>query len=210
VPWMKKQQTLMPEDALPGPAERFAQRQAVEDVLVGHGYARIGLDHFARPEDTLAKAASDERLKRNFQGYTTDDASVLIGLGASSIGSLPQGYAQNQSGVPAWRDAVRSGHVPIARGIALSAEDRLRRDVIEQVMCTFSVDLQATAAQHGADPARLMDAAPALQELARDALIEWDGRHVSVTDRGRPFVRAVAAAFDTYLHAGAARHSAAV
>jgi oxygen-independent coproporphyrinogen-3 oxidase len=210
VPWMKKQQTLMPEDALPGPAERFAQRQAVEDVLVGHGYTRIGLDHFARPEDTLAKAAGDERLKRNFQGYTTDDATVLIGLGASSIGSLPQGYAQNQSGVPAWRDSVRTGHVPIARGIALSAEDRLRRDVIEQVMCTFHVDLQATAAQHGADPARLMDAAPALQELARDALIEWDGRHVSVTDRGRPFVRAVAAAFDTYLHAGAARHSAAV
>jgi oxygen-independent coproporphyrinogen-3 oxidase len=77
-------------------------------------------------------------------------------------------------------------------------------------MCTFRVDLQATAAEHGADPARLMDAAPALQELARDALIEWDGRNVSVTDRGRPFVRAVAAAFDTYLHAGAARHSAAV
>jgi len=82
--------------------------------------------------------------------------------------------------------------------------------VIETLMCTNAVDLRAVAEQHGADPATLMDAAPALQSLARDGLVQWDGMRVTLTPEGRPFVRAVAAAFDTYLAAGNARHSAAV
>ena len=168
------------------------------------------MDHFARPDDALAAAAASARLKRNFQGYTTDDAPVLLGLGASSIGSLPQGYVQNQPSVPAWRDAVRAGQLPVARGIALTVADRLRRAVIETLMCRNAVDLRAVATQHNADPASLMDAAPALQALARDGLVQWDGMQVTLTPAGRPFVRAVAAAFDTYLAAGTGRHSAAV
>jgi oxygen-independent coproporphyrinogen-3 oxidase len=210
VPWMKKHQALLPEAALPGTANRFAQRQAVEATLTGHGYHAIGLDHFARPDDRLAQAAAQGRMKRNFQGYTTDEAPVLLGLGASSIGSLPQGYVQNEPGVPAWRDAIQAGRLPTARGVAMTPADRLRRDVIEQIMCSLAVDLRATAARHGTDLAALMDAAPALQDLARDGLIDWQGERVSVTTLGRPFVRGVAAAFDTYLRPDGARHSAAV
>ncbi|HTW69972.1 MAG TPA: oxygen-independent coproporphyrinogen III oxidase [Acetobacteraceae bacterium] len=210
VPWMKKHQALLPEHALPDAPQRFAQRAVVEQVLTTAGYTAIGLDHFARPGEALATAAAHARLKRNFQGYTTDDAPVLVGLGASSIGSMPQGYVQNNPSVPAWRDAVRAGTLPITRGIALTAEDRLRRAVIETLMCTNAVDLRAVAAQHRADPATLMNAAPALQSLARDGLVQWDGMRVTLTPEGRPFVRAVAAAFDTYLAAGNARHSAAV
>jgi oxygen-independent coproporphyrinogen-3 oxidase len=210
VPWMKKHQALLPEDALPSPAERFAQRAIVETVLTEAGYEAIGLDHFARPDDALATAAANARLKRNFQGYTTDDAPVLLGLGASSIGSLPQGYVQNLPSIPAWRDEVRAGRLPVARGIALTAADRLRRTVIETLMCQNAVDLREVAARFGADPASLMDAAPALQDLAHDGLVQWDGMRVAVTEAGRPFVRAVAAAFDTYLASGAGRHSAAV
>jgi oxygen-independent coproporphyrinogen-3 oxidase len=207
---MKKHQALLPEAALPNATERFAQRQMVENVLTGAGYEAIGLDHFARPDDALATAAAASRLKRNFQGYTTDDAPVLLGLGASSIGSLPQGYVQNLPAIPAWRDAVRAGDLPVARGVALTATDKLRRAVIEALMCHNEVDLRDVAAGHDADPASLMDAAPALQEMARDGLLRWDGMHVAMTPAGRPFVRAVAAAFDAYLSAGAARHSAAV
>ena len=98
----------------------------------------------------------------------------------------------------------------MARGIALTEADRLRREVIETLMCHNEVDLRAVASRHDADAASLMDAAPALQEMARDGLVRWDGMHVAVTPAGRPFVRAVAAAFDTYLAAGAGRHSAAV
>lgn len=210
VPWMKRQQALLPEDALPDARERYAQRNAAERTITAAGYDAIGLDHFARPDDALATAARGGRLRRNFQGYTTDDAPVLLGLGASSIGSLPQGYVQNAPGVPGWREAIQAGHLPTVRGVALSAEDRLRRDVIERIMCDFAVDLAAVAARHGADPASLMDAAPALQEMARDGLVRWSGYQLKVTEAGRVFVRTVAASFDTYLRPGTARHAAAV
>ncbi len=210
VPWMKKQQALLAEGALPGAAARYQQRRAAEQVITGAGYDAIGLDHFARPADALAVAARTGRLRRNFQGYTTDDAPVLLGLGASSIGALPQGYVQNTPGVPGWREAIQAGRLPIARGIAPGPEDRLRGEVIERIMCDFAVDLSTLAARHGADPATLMDAAPALQAMAQDGLVQWSGYGLRVTAAGRPFVRNVAAAFDTYLRTGVGRHSAAV
>jgi len=210
VPWMKKHQALLPEAALPDALARHAQSRAAERVLCDAGYAAIGLDHFARPDDELAVAARSGRLHRNFQGYTTDDAPILLGLGASSIGSLPQGYVQNAAGVPAWRDAIRDGRLPVARGITLTPQDRLRRSVIERIMCDCAVDLAAIASRHDAAPSSLMDAAPALEQLARDGLIHWSGYRLAVTDVGRPFLRMVAAAFDTYLRAGAARHAVAV
>jgi oxygen-independent coproporphyrinogen-3 oxidase len=210
VPWMKKHQAMIPTDSLPGPAARFAQRQAMEDTFLGHGYAPIGLDHFAVPDDPLAQAAAESRLRRNFQGYTTDAAPVLIGLGASSIGALPQGYVQNHAGIPAWRDAIRSGVLPIARGVALTEDDRTRRAIIEQIMCHFAADPFEIAVGRGSDPADLAHAEPALRSLEADGLVERDGRGIIVTRRGRPFVRAVAAAFDAYLPRGVARHSIAV
>jgi oxygen-independent coproporphyrinogen III oxidase len=210
VPWMKKHQALLPEAALPGPQERFMQRQAVEDTAIAQGYQPVGLDHFARGTDRLAQASAGGRLHRNFQGYTTDDAPVLLGLGASSIGSLPDGYAQNAASVPVWRDAVRAGRLPIARGIALSSEDRLRRDIIEQIMCTFEVDLHDVADSHEIDARPLLATSPTLEMLACDGLIEWDGSSLTVTPAGRPFVRSVAAVFDAYLAPDATRHSAAV
>lgn len=208
VPWMKKHQALIPDSALPGPAERFAQRETADRVIGDAGYQAIGIDHFARPDDSLAVSARNARIKRNFQGYTTDDAPALIGLGASSIGALPQGYIQNHPGVPAWRDAIRAGRLPVARGVALTAEDRLRRDVIEQVMCQFAVDLGATEAAHGFAPGTLLT--DALDGLASDGLVVRSGRTIRVTEAGRPFVRAVAACFDSYLQAGEQRHSSAV
>ncbi|HEY7581796.1 MAG TPA: oxygen-independent coproporphyrinogen III oxidase [Acetobacteraceae bacterium] len=210
VPWMKKHQALLPEAALPDSRARFDQRQAAERVLRSAGYQAIGLDHFARPDDALAAAARTGRLRRNFQGYTADDAPVLLGLGASSIGSLAQGYVQNVPAVPSWRAMIRDGRLPVARGIALTPEDRLRRNVIERIMCDFAADLGTIAAAHAAEPEYLMDAAPALQAMAADGLLRWNGHLVVVTERGRPFVRCVAAAFDTYLRAGAGRHAVAV
>lgn len=210
VPWMKKHQALIPDHSLPGSAARFAQRQAIEDTFLAHGYVPVGLDHFALPDDALARAAAESRLRRNFQGYTTDAAQVLIGLGASSIGALPQGYVQNHPGVPPWRDAVRNGVLPIARGVALTDADRTRRAIIEQLMCHFTANPFEIAANNGSVPSDLADAEPALRSLEEDGLMERDGDRITVTKRGRPFVRAVAAAFDSFLARGAARHSAAV
>ena len=209
VPWMKKHQRLIDAAALPGALERLAQAEAARQALIERGYEPIGLDHFARPDDPLANAARNGTMRRNFQGYTTDAAHALLPLGASSIGQLPQGYVQNAPDIGAWSRAIREGRLPIVRGVAISADDRLRAAVIERLMCDFEVDYGALARASG-DETLLDDAAPHLDNLAHDGVIRRYGRKVTSTQAGRPFVRLAAAAFDAYLHKGVARHSVAV
>lgn len=199
VPWMRRHQALIPAASLPGPAERFAQAQAIGRVLRGAGYLPIGMDHYARASDALTRAAAAGRLRRNFQGYTADDAPVLLGFGASAIGRLPQGYVQNAPAVPAYGQAIGTGRLATVRGAALTAQDRLRGAVIEAVMCGLDVDLAAIAAAHAADPAPLLDCAAALGPLVADGLVRREGARIVVTERGRPFLRSVAARFDAYL-----------
>ena len=210
VPWMKKHQALLPQKALPDTRARWHQRAAIEAVLLARGWHAIGLDHYARPGDALAIAARQHQVRRNFQGYTTDGATTLLGLGASAIGSLPQGYVQNATAIPDYRDAVRAGTLPIARGVELTGEDRLRREVIEQLMCHGAVDLDATAARHHRPPDSLLAASDALDDMAQDGLIKWDGRHIAVVPAARPLIRTIAAAFDAYLRPSPARHARAV
>jgi oxygen-independent coproporphyrinogen-3 oxidase len=174
-------------------------------VLVGAGYQAIGLDHFARPEDPMAVAAREGRLRRNFQGYTTDAAPVLLGLGASSIGGIEAaGYAQNEPNERRWVAAVEAGELPVRRGRAVTAEDRLRRRCIERVMCDFALDLA------GLPAGLLAELRPALAPLASDGIIDLTPDLLRVTEAGRRHVRHVAACFDAYLGTGAGRHSRAV
>jgi oxygen-independent coproporphyrinogen-3 oxidase len=210
VPWMKKHQRLLSEEALPGAAARFEQAEAAAARLLEHGYVRIGLDHFARPDDPMARRLAEARLHRNFQGYTTDDCPVLLGIGLSSIGTLPQGYAQNTADFTAYRARIESGRLATVRGIAMTPEDRLRREVIERLMCDLEVDLADVARRHGRRPDMFASSLPSLLELEKDGIAVRDGWRLRVTDEGRPLVRAVCAAFDAYLEAGTARHSAAV
>ncbi len=210
VPWMRKHQTLLPEEALPGMAERWSQYEAAQDRLREHGYVAVGLDHFAAPDDEMAKALNEATLHRNFQGYTTDTASTLIGFGASGIGSLPQGYVANEGGIHAYQRMVHDGLLPTTRGRGLSEEDKLRRAVIERLMCDLAVDLEAVAAPYGITPEHFADEVAALSDLEGDGVVQRDGWRLAVTDDGRPLVRAVAAKFDQYLKAGEQRHSKAV
>ena len=210
VPWMKTHQRMIPENALPGPAERVAQFEAISDRLRQNGYVAVGLDHFAREDDPMAVALAERRLKRNFQGYTTDDAPVLLGLGASAIGALPQGYVQNAPDINGYKRSVDAGDLPTRRGRTLTEDDRLRRAVIERVMCDYWVDLAAMALSHGTGLSTFADALPALGVLEADGVITRDGGHVTVVEAYRPLVRSVAACFDRYLDQGARRHSMAV
>ena len=214
VPWMKKHQALIPDEQLPGPVERYAQLNAIHRVLVEEGgYVAIGLDHYALPSDEMAKSAAARRLKRSFQGYTTDEAPALIGFGASSIGSLPQGYVQNAPTAAAYIKEIEAGRLATVRGVTVNPDDRLRRDLIERVMCDLEVDVEAVAAEHGADPAPLTQvAAEGLAKFVEDGLASWDGRRIVVSESGRPFVRSVAALFDVYLAqtSDKPRHSRAV
>ena len=210
VPWMKANQKLIDETLLPGPAERLQQFSAASRRLCQHGFRPVGLDHFARPSDDLAAALKAGRLRRNFQGYTVDDAPILIGLGVSAIGTLPQGYVQNAAPLADYRRAIENGQLPTARGRQLSADDRLRREVIERLMCTLSVDLQAVCREHGLSDDPFTAERNSLAGMADDGLVQLEAASIRVTEAGRPFVRLVAAAFDAYLPRGGQRHSRAI
>ncbi|MBS0274704.1 MAG: oxygen-independent coproporphyrinogen III oxidase [Proteobacteria bacterium] len=210
VPHFKKHQQLIPESALPGIEERLAEAQLARTTFEAAGYRSIGLDHFAKPGDSLSIAQREGRLGRNFQGYTSDNAPALIGLGASAIGSLPQGYAQNIAGVPGYRKALEDGRIPVARGIALTGEDRMRRRIIEKLMCDLRVDLDEVAAEFGRPRNALQDAMDNLRPLERDGAIAITDGVVSVRDEWRSAVRLVCAAFDSYLGRSADRHALAV
>lgn len=209
VPWLKRHQRLIDEAALPGPADRLGQEAAARAGLLAAGYAAIGLDHFALPDDAMAVAARAGRLRRNFQGYTTDRADALIGLGASAIGQLPQGFVQNAPDLAGYGRAIDIRDFATVRGLRLTADDRLRGAVIEQLMCDLAADLDQAADRLGADPAPLRDNAAALAPLARHGMVAFDGRRVSVPEAGRPYLRLVAATFDSHL-GRAGRHTRAV
>ncbi len=209
VPWMKKHQKMIDAAALPGAEERIAQAEAAERVLLDRGYRAVGMDHFALPDDPLFRLADEGRLNRNFQGYTTDQAGVLLGLGVSAIGTLPQGYAQNDKDIVAYAKALHDGRLPVTRGIAITPEDRLRRDVIQALMCDFAVDLDAQAAAHAVPGFDFSEALERLVPLVDDGLVAVQGGRVKVSEEGKRAVRLIASCFDAYLDAGG-RYSKAV
>ncbi len=201
VPWMKKHQKAIHLEDLPSGEARFRQAQAAAETLVAGGYMPVGFDHFAAPGDSLATAERQGRLHRNFQGYTDDDSEALIGLGASAISSLPGLIYQNVADTGDYKAGLAERRLPVVRGIPLSAVDRRIGQVIERVLCDFEVTLDADL--HLAACSRL---AP----LARAGLIELHGHHLTVTARGRPYVRSVAACFDPGFAPKPGVHSLAV
>jgi len=210
VPAMKRHQQRIDAQALPGAAERHEAAEAIAEALARQGYVAIGLDHFARPEDALARALAEQRLRRNFQGYTADPAAALIGFGASAISALPQGYLQNTPLIGAYGEAAAEGRLAIQRGAALDGDDRLRRDIIDHLMCYLAVDLGEIAARHGADPRRFAPERRALEDLARQGIVRLAGERIEVAEGCRMLVRVVAAAFDAYLDRAAGRHARAI
>ena len=205
VPWFKTHQRLIDESQLPGLTERLEQAKAAAESLRAAGYESVGLDHFALPDDSLAVAAREKRLRRNFQGYTVDEADALIGLGASAIGKLPQGFAQNAPDLGGYSRSLAAGEFPIVKGLALSNDDRLRAAMIERLMCDLELDL---AAFGGRD--RFAEEVESLAPLVDAGLARIEGEHIVMAAEGRAYVRIAAAAFDAHLAAGQKRHSLAI
>jgi len=210
VPTFKKYQRKIDEAWLPDSLERYDQSCAIANALVEVGYVQIGLDHFALPGDAMAAAFREGRLRRNFQGYTTDVSNLLLGFGASAIGQLPQGYVQNEVGIHAYSEAIAAGRLATVKGYALTDDDRLRADIIERIMCDFGVDLDAVCARHGSGAEAVLSSAPRLQSLISDGVVALTGNSLAVNDNSRFLVRSVAAAFDAHLDASKQLHSRAV
>ncbi|MCL6707794.1 oxygen-independent coproporphyrinogen III oxidase [Pseudomonas sp. R2.Fl] len=210
VPWMKKHQQMIPEAALPDVEARYEQMTRAAEMLVAAGYQPIGIDHFAKPSDSLAVAAREGRLRRNFQGYTDDAANALIGLGASSIGQLPQGYVQNMPATGEYQKMASGDGLCVVRGIELCEDDRLRAHVIEQIMCNFGFDFAEVRSLFPKGAETVIGEARIFTAGNRDGLCSIEGERFRLTETGRPFARSVAAVFDAYLSSGKGRHSIAV
>jgi oxygen-independent coproporphyrinogen-3 oxidase len=210
VPWFKKHQTMIDEMALPDAKARFAQSREAAARIVAAGLVPIGLDHFAKPSDGMAAAAASRSLGRNFQGYTVDSADALIGLGASSIGRLPQGHVQNMPATGQYEQMTGEGGLAVVRGIELSADDRVRGWVIERLMCDFGFSRADLLARFGGAARAVLLEAEVLAANQHHGIFRRHGDVFEVAAHAKPFVRSVAAEFDTYLANGTKRHSAAV
>ncbi|MEH6495908.1 MAG: oxygen-independent coproporphyrinogen III oxidase [Pseudomonas marincola] len=210
VPWMKTHMKMIKDEELPGTEERILQATCAADHLTELGYQQIGLDHFASPDDEMSVALDNQQLRRNFQGYTTDAADTMIGIGASSIGKLPQGYVQNYVSTGEYKKRILNDNLAAAKGIAVSTDDKIRCEVIERLMCDLSVDLDEVTEQFGQPVATFDNEIELLKDFQKDGLLTLKGRRVTVTLEGRFLVRSICAVFDTYLGSGAGRHSKAV
>jgi len=199
VPWIKKyQQVLTP--LLPSRDEKFAIFSLAMAALTGAGYAYVGMDHFARPNDELCVAQRSGTLHRNFQGYTTKAGADLIGFGVTSIGELNQAYVQNWRGLDEWRKAVTEGVLPVMRGVELSLDDVIHRAAISAILCQTVIDKAAFREQYGVDvDDYFADAIGKLQPLIEDGLVAVTPEAIRVTPLGRVFLRNIAMAFDAYL-----------
>jgi oxygen-independent coproporphyrinogen-3 oxidase len=203
VPWMKSHQKMIKKSPLPSAEERFDLHLAISSFLKEEGYQQIGIDHFAKPDDDMAVAYKTQKLHRNFQGYTTDKAKDLIGIGASSIGKIGNIYVQNTSDILAYQKLVHGGNLPTVRGVRLMLEDRRRAEIIQNIMCYFKADI----------PQDIMtDAMDNLSPYFEDGIISVRGECLFiVNEKTAPlYARLIAACFDQYLPSSRGRHAQAV
>ena len=209
VPWIKPAQRIFEDrEQLPGAEEKLAMFAVAHEKLTAAGYLDIGLDHFARPNDSLSVAQRAGTLQRNFQGYSTQAGASLYSFGISSISSTPDSYRQNHKTLPAWRAALDAGQLPIERGLRLTAEDRRRRTIIMRLMCDRGLDYAALWRKLGVDvTAMYAPELAGLADLEADGLVELLPHRLNVTPAGVPLLRVIAMRFDEHFLAAGRRHS---
>ena len=200
VPHLFKPQRRIAVDELPTPEGKLAILALAIDKLGAAGYTYIGMDHFAKPGDELATAQRERKLHRNFQGYSTKPDCDLIALGISAIGKVGTTYVQNVKTLDQYYERLDAHALPVMRGIALDADDVLRRSVIQSLMCDFELEIGAIEAAHGIRFAEhfALELA-ALKPLAGDGLVTVADGAIAVTPRGRLLVRTIAMQFDRHL-----------
>jgi len=198
VPQFKKHQQALERAGIPDRFMRLAMDRAARDVFIESGYEEIGMDHFALPGDSLLEAMRERRLHRNFQGYTEDNGGALIGFGASSISHFPDAWFQNERDTTLYETRLDMGLKSWTRGILLSAEDRLRAAIIEQLMCTLDCDIAEICAAHDFPITRLASSLSGLTHLKNIGLIQKSGAQIKLISPYRMAIRAVCQAFDCY------------
>ncbi|MBO0726256.1 MAG: oxygen-independent coproporphyrinogen III oxidase [Blastocatellia bacterium] len=200
VPWLKKQQGSFAKH-LPQGFEKFRIFRRAIERLIEAGYRYIGMDHFARPDDELCRAQDDRTLTRNFQGYTTKAGCDLYGLGVSAISSMENVYAQNQRELQSYYEAIDHDHSPVMRGLRVTPEDKLRRAVINRILCHGALPKAEVEEEFGIEfDSHFAPELASLRELEQDQLVRLDCETITVTTLGRIFMRNVAMVFDARLN----------
>ncbi|MES2859523.1 MAG: oxygen-independent coproporphyrinogen III oxidase [Pseudomonadota bacterium] len=195
----KPQKQIVAAD-LPDAETRLALLQLAIERLTAEGYAYIGMDHFALPDDALALAQARGGLHRNFMGYTTHADSDLVGLGVSAISHIGDSFSQNPRDLPSWQAALDEGRLPVFRGMRLGADDQLRADLIQQLMCQGEIPVTALEQRYGIHFSEYFaDSLAKLEPLLADGLVQVESDRITATSRGRLLLRNVAMCFDRYL-----------
>ncbi len=195
-----KPQRRINEADLPAPEVKLDILQSTIERLTDAGYVYIGMDHFARPDDELALAQQAGTLYRNFQGYSTHADCDLIGIGVTSIGKIDNTYGQNRRGLEEYYADLDAGRLPVFRGIELTRDDLIRRDMITRLICHFELDIPSAEAAWGIRfEEYFADALMKLRDMAGDGLLELDPSQIRILPRGRLLVRNICMAFDAYL-----------
>ena len=208
VPWMVPSQKILERAQLPEAETKLSMLKLVIETLTGAGYAFIGMDHFAKPDDELVKALESRTLQRNFQGYSTRGGTEIRGFGVSSISQTARTYRQNHKTLEKYYESLAAGRLPIERGIELTDEDVLRRHVIMRLMCDFALDYAPIENEFGVSFAEhFAGSLEKLSDFRTDGLVEDDARGMRVTEAGRLFIRNIAMCFDAYAAPGEGRHS---
>ncbi|MBO9716133.1 MAG: oxygen-independent coproporphyrinogen III oxidase [Pseudoxanthomonas sp.] len=200
MPQLFRPQQRINADDLPSPETKLDLLRLAIDKLGQAGYEYIGMDHFALPEDELARAQRDGGLHRNFMGYTTHAESDLVGLGVSAISHIGASFSQNPRDIGSWEQAIDAGHLPVWRGMRMDEDDVIRADVIQALMCHGELDFDALGKRHVIDfRDYFRGALERIAPLQDDGLVELDARGLHATSRGRLLLRIIAMCFDRYL-----------
>jgi oxygen-independent coproporphyrinogen III oxidase len=190
VPWIKPAQRKFKDEDVPAAEAKRALYEVLRERFLAAGYEEIGMDHFALPHDALAQSAREGALHRNFMGYTDRRTTALLGLGVSAISETPECYHQNEKVITVYERRVAGGEVPTLRGHLLSDDDRHRAGRIRELM---------TRGRVAVAPGDFAEADPSLHALTADGIVSLNGGELLVTPQSKPFLRNVAALFDTYL-----------
>ncbi|MDX1318939.1 MAG: oxygen-independent coproporphyrinogen III oxidase, partial [Oceanospirillum sp.] len=195
-----KPQRRIKDEEIPAPDVKLQILEHTINRLVEAGYVYIGMDHFAKPDDSLSVAQREGKLHRNFQGYTTHSDCDLIAMGVSSISQQANTYSQNAYTIDDYEAAIDNGKLAVIKGLELTEDDILRRSVINQIICHFELNGDDFSRDFNIDfDSYFKDELEFLQQHHRDGLIELNGNKLKVTPAGRLLVRAVCMAFDKYL-----------
>jgi len=206
VPWMKKQQRLIKDKPLNN-EDRLKFYRLASNYFLSNGYKAFGIDHYAEKSSSIIQNLKNRKLQRNFQGYTEDDAEVLIGIGASSISSLPDGYVQNIAKIADYIKTLKKNKLPISRGYRLKTEDKMYSIIIKELMCYLNVDLKQVSKKFSKDINLFSTNIKKLKPFIDTGYLDFQNFTLSIKPEARPLVRIICSVFDQYFEPKTNRYS---